>query len=79
VTRTELIEALAEAQWRWHHPVMQWQEAPDPIKRAYRVQVEDGAAVVVELVAAWLETVPMRYEPEPRPWELARKWREDMA
>jgi hypothetical protein len=65
MTRDDLIEALAKACEVYVEGGASWAEVIAP--------------VVVEFVAGWLETVPLRYEPEPRAWELARKWREEMG
>jgi hypothetical protein len=67
VTRAELIAALA----RDEH----WMGCDCD---GCKLWVAPRVDAIVAFVAGWLEAVPLRYEPEPRPWELARKWREDM-
>jgi hypothetical protein len=77
MTRDDLVEAMA----------MEIHQKGDDYKYKTdakhcdlcRWTAQDMAPAVVEFVAAWLETVPLRYEPEPRAWELARKWREEVG
>lgn len=51
----------------------------DAEKDGDREQVEKFWAIIVEEIARWLETYPVLYDPEPRPWELARAFRQEMS
>src|SRR4051812_46761673 len=79
MTKDDLVEAMARAIWEAKTGGVPWSAVKPEIRHLWHADAEAMLPYLVEFVAGWLETVPVRYEPEPRAWELARKWREEMG
>lgn len=80
MTRVSLIEVLERAEFEWNEQAeFMPYELPDDTRDRVRRKASHLAPAIVEFVAEWLSTVPLRYEPPPDAWELTREWRRGMT